>query len=125
MTTEASSPLQRVRASGTAALVTDRPHRAAHAELHRALVRYALPPHRRTEERPLDVAMALLRWLESASVPLRHGCFQDEWCNPTIDSFCVCPTCGNVAVFRPAYIPRGSSQIYVLCSTFSVRGAIP
>jgi integrase len=56
-------------ATVTAALVADRPHRPDHAELYRALIRYALPPHCRDEERPPEVSKAL-RWLESASVPL-------------------------------------------------------
>jgi integrase len=53
----------------TAALVYDRPHRPDFADLYRVLVRYALPPRSRAEERPSEVAK-ILRWLEFASVPV-------------------------------------------------------
>ncbi len=53
----------------TAALVEDRPHRPDFADLYRVLVRYALPPRSRAEDRPLDAAR-ILRWLEAASMPL-------------------------------------------------------
>lgn len=55
--------------SVTAALVHDRPNRPDFADLYRALVRYALPPGDRADERPPEVAR-MLRWLESASLPL-------------------------------------------------------
>jgi hypothetical protein len=53
----------------TAALVDDRTHRPDFADLYRVLVRYALPPSARAEDRPPDDAR-ILRWLEAASVPL-------------------------------------------------------
>jgi integrase len=56
-------------ASVTAALVSDRPFRPEFADLYRALMRYALPPTGRTDPRPHEAAR-VLRWLESASVPL-------------------------------------------------------
>ncbi len=56
-------------ATVTAALVQDRPHPPNFADLYRALMRYALPPDARAEHQPSEVAR-LLRWLESASVPL-------------------------------------------------------
>jgi len=55
--------------SVTAALVLDRPNKPEFAALYSALVRYALPLGSRTDQRPPDVAK-VLRWLESASVPL-------------------------------------------------------
>ena len=55
--------------SVTAALVVDRPNRPEFADLYSALVRYALPPGNRADERPPEVAR-MLRWLESASLPL-------------------------------------------------------
>lgn len=55
--------------SVTAALVLDRPNKPEFADLYSALVRYALPPGNRKDERPLDAAR-ILRWLESASIPL-------------------------------------------------------
>ena len=55
--------------SVTAALVLDRPNRPEFADLYSALVRYALPPGNRADERPPEVAR-MLRWLESASLPL-------------------------------------------------------
>jgi integrase len=56
-------------ATVTAALVSDRPHEPEFADLYRALIRYGLPPTARTDPRPPDAAR-VLRWLESASVPL-------------------------------------------------------
>ena len=53
----------------TAALVHDRPYRPDFADLYRALVRYGLAPGSRSEARPPAVAQ-VLRWLESASVPM-------------------------------------------------------
>jgi len=53
----------------TAALAEDRPHRPEFADLYRTVVRYARPPGSRAEERPADAAK-ILRWLESASVPV-------------------------------------------------------
>ena len=53
----------------TAALVHDRPYRPEFADLYRALVRYGLAPGSRIEARPLAAAQ-VLRWLESASVPV-------------------------------------------------------
>lgn len=55
--------------SVTAALVLDHPNKPEFAALYTALVRYALPPANREDERPPQVAK-MLRWLESASVPL-------------------------------------------------------
>ena len=55
--------------SVTAALVLDRPNRPEFADLYSALVRYAFPPGNRADERPPEVAR-MLRWLESASLPL-------------------------------------------------------
>lgn len=55
--------------SVTAALVLDRPNKPEFADLYSALVRYALPPDNRADERPPDVARTL-RWLEFSSVPL-------------------------------------------------------
>jgi integrase len=55
--------------SVTAALVLDRPNRPDFADLYSALVRYALPPGNRADERPPEVAR-MLRWLQSASLPL-------------------------------------------------------
>jgi integrase len=53
----------------TAALVEDRPYRPEFPDLYRVLVRYALAPGSRDEERPPADAK-ILRWIESASVPL-------------------------------------------------------
>ena len=53
----------------TAALVEDRPYRPEFPDLYRVLVRYALAPGSRDEDRPADDAK-ILRWIESASVPL-------------------------------------------------------
>jgi integrase len=53
----------------TAALVEDRPYKPDFADLYRVLVRYALAPGSRADERPPDDAK-ILRWIESASVPL-------------------------------------------------------
>ena len=61
--------------SVTAALVLDRPNRPEYAGLYSALVRYALPPGNRADQRPPDVTR-MLRWLESASVPL--AALEDE-----------------------------------------------
>jgi hypothetical protein len=47
----------------TAALVLDRPNKPEFAALYSALVRYALPPGSRQDQRPPDVAK-MLRWLE-------------------------------------------------------------
>lgn len=55
--------------SVTAALVLDHPNKPKYADLYSALVRYALPPGNRADQRPADVAK-MLRWLETASVPL-------------------------------------------------------
>ncbi len=59
----------------TAALVYDRPHQPDFADLYRVLVRYALPPASRTDARPPGAAK-ILRWLESASVPV--AALEDE-----------------------------------------------
>jgi integrase len=56
-------------ATVTAALVCDRPQAPDFADLYRALMRYALPPAARVDSRPPEVAR-MLRWLESASLPL-------------------------------------------------------
>jgi integrase len=53
----------------TAALIHERPYRPDFADLYRVLVRYALPPGSRTEEWPAD-ASKIVRWLESASLPM-------------------------------------------------------
>lgn len=62
-------------ATVTAALVHDRPGRPGFAELYRVLLRYALPPSDRIEERPIR-AVQVIRWLESASVPM--AALEDE-----------------------------------------------
>jgi hypothetical protein len=56
-------------ATVTAALVHDRPGRPELPELYRVLLRYALPPNGRTDERSVGAAQ-VIQWLESASVPM-------------------------------------------------------
>jgi integrase len=53
----------------TAALVQDRPYKPDFADRYRVLVRYALAPGSRADQRSPDDAK-ILRWIESASVPL-------------------------------------------------------
>lgn len=62
-------------ATVTAALVHDRPGRPEFAELYRVLLRYALPPTARAESRPVRAAQ-VIRWVESASVPV--AALEDE-----------------------------------------------
>lgn len=52
----------------TAALVQDRPYKPDFADRYRVLVRHALAPGSRADQRSPDDAK-ILRWIESASVP--------------------------------------------------------
>jgi hypothetical protein len=62
-------------ATVTAALVFDGPGRPEFAEIYRVLLRYSLPPTARGEPKPLRAAQ-VIRWVESASVPM--SALEDE-----------------------------------------------